>query len=57
VYDLGIEEFFYGKGICMIEWARAAGSILPKKRYEVTLDVLEDQNARDIKIERVGYEG
>jgi tRNA threonylcarbamoyladenosine biosynthesis protein TsaE len=54
VYDLGIEEFFYGNGICLIEWAKAAASILPEKRYEVTLDVLDDQNARDIKIERVG---
>jgi tRNA threonylcarbamoyladenosine biosynthesis protein TsaE len=54
VYDLGIEEFFYGKGICLIEWAKAAVSILPEKRYEVTLDVLDDQNARDIKIEKVG---
>jgi tRNA threonylcarbamoyladenosine biosynthesis protein TsaE len=54
VYDLGIEEFLYGKGICLIEWARAAVSILPEKRYEVTLDVLDDQNAREIRIEEVG---
>jgi tRNA threonylcarbamoyladenosine biosynthesis protein TsaE len=56
VYDLGVEEFLYGNGICLIEWAKAAASILPEKRYEVALDVLDDQNARDIKIERMGHE-
>ena len=53
VYDLGIEEYFYGNGICLIEWAEAAGSLLPKNRYEVTLKVL-GENAREIKIERRG---
>jgi tRNA threonylcarbamoyladenosine biosynthesis protein TsaE len=56
VYDLGVEEFLYGKGICLIEWAKAAISVLPEKRYEVTLNVLDDQNTRDIKIERMGHE-
>jgi tRNA threonylcarbamoyladenosine biosynthesis protein TsaE len=56
IYDLGVEEFLYGKGICLIEWAKAAVSVLPEKRYEVTLNVLDDQNTRDIKIERMGHE-
>lgn len=53
VYDLGIEEYFYGNGICLIEWAEAAESLLPKSRYEVTLKVV-DENAREINIERIG---
>ncbi len=53
LYDLGIEEYFYGNGICLIEWAEAAGSLLPKNRYEVSLKVL-GENARVIKIERRG---
>jgi tRNA threonylcarbamoyladenosine biosynthesis protein TsaE len=53
VYDLGVEEYFYGKGICLIEWARAATSLLPMKRYEVALRVLSQENTREITIEQV----
>jgi tRNA threonylcarbamoyladenosine biosynthesis protein TsaE len=52
LYDLGIEEYFYGKGICLIEWARAATSLLPSKRYQVTLHTLPEENTREITIER-----
>ncbi|MGA9363851.1 MAG: tRNA (adenosine(37)-N6)-threonylcarbamoyltransferase complex ATPase subunit type 1 TsaE [Bacteroidota bacterium] len=53
LYDLGVEEYFYGKGICLIEWARAATSLLPMKRYEVALSVLSEENTREITIEKV----
>jgi tRNA threonylcarbamoyladenosine biosynthesis protein TsaE len=53
LYDLGVEEYFYGKGICLIEWARAATSLLPMKRYEVALRVLSQENTREITIEQV----
>jgi tRNA threonylcarbamoyladenosine biosynthesis protein TsaE len=53
LYDLGVEEYFYGKGICLIEWARAATSLLPMERYEVALRVLSQENTREITIEQV----
>ncbi len=53
LYDLGVEEYFYGRGICLIEWARAATSLLPMKRYEVALSVLSEENTREITIEKV----
>jgi tRNA threonylcarbamoyladenosine biosynthesis protein TsaE len=56
VYDLGIEEYFYGKGICLIEWAKAALPILPKKRYEITLRILPEENTREIAIQKAGQE-
>jgi tRNA threonylcarbamoyladenosine biosynthesis protein TsaE len=56
VYDLGVEEYFYGKGICLIEWAKAASSLLPRKRYEVTLSILPQENTREIRIQKVGQE-
>ena len=36
--DLGAEEYFYGRGICLIEWAERAGSRLPARRREITLE-------------------
>jgi tRNA threonylcarbamoyladenosine biosynthesis protein TsaE len=56
VYDLGVEDYFYGRGICLIEWAKAASSLLPTKRYEITLSVLPQENTREITIEKVGEE-
>jgi tRNA threonylcarbamoyladenosine biosynthesis protein TsaE len=53
LFDLGVEEYFYGKGICLIEWARAATSLLPMKRYEVALSALSQENMREITIEKV----
>ena len=54
VYDLGIEEYFYGKGICLIEWADAAGPLLPPSRYDIILNILSGGNEREIRIEQLG---
>ena len=44
---LGYEEYFYGKGITLIEWAEKVGPFLPKKRWEVNLKILSE-NEREI---------
>jgi len=44
---LGYEEYFYGKGITLIEWAEKVGPFLPKKRWEVNLKILSE-NERQI---------
>ena len=35
--DLGCEEYFYGDGVCIIEWAEKMGSLLPRERIEIRL--------------------
>ena len=47
--DLGYEEYFYGEGICLIEWAEKAGKLLPSKRWDVELKILSE-NQREIFI-------
>lgn len=54
VFDLGVEEYFYGRGICLIEWAEVARTLLPMCRYDVTLRILDVESAREIQIERLG---
>jgi len=34
---LGMEEFLYGQGICVIEWAERLGSFLPENYLEVKI--------------------
>ena len=36
--DIGYEDYFYGEGLCMIEWANLIEEILPDKRYDVTIE-------------------
>lgn len=45
--DLGYEEFFFGKGVTVIEWAEKIQDIIPEKSLSVTLAYL-DQNQRSI---------
>jgi tRNA threonylcarbamoyladenosine biosynthesis protein TsaE len=51
IYDLGYEEFFYGDGITLIEWAEQLGDLLPSKRYDVRLSYGELDSHRRIMIE------
>lgn len=53
IYDIGYEEFFYGNGICLIEWADLLGDLLPANRYDVTLKHGATEQQRQIEIERL----
>lgn len=37
--DLGYEEYFYGNGVCVIEWASLIEDILPKDRLWIEIKV------------------
>ena len=36
--EIGYEDYFYGEGLCMIEWANLIEEILPDKRFDVTIE-------------------
>ena len=36
--EIGYEDYFYGNGLCMIEWANLIEEILPEKRFDVTIE-------------------
>jgi tRNA threonylcarbamoyladenosine biosynthesis protein TsaE len=48
--NLGYEEYFYGKGITLIEWAEKARDFLPKKRWDVHLKIVSESE-REITVE------
>lgn len=35
--DLGLEEYFYGDGVCLIEWARKIDELLPEDRLQIEI--------------------
>ena len=36
--EIGYEDYFYGEGLCMIEWANLIEEILPPRRKEITIE-------------------
>lgn len=36
--EIGYEDYFYGDGLCMIEWANLIEEILPSRRKEITIE-------------------
>ena len=39
--DLGWDDYLSGNGICLIEWAERAGSLLPPRALSIRIDVPE----------------
>lgn len=35
--EIGYEDYFYGDGVCLIEWAELIDEILPKKRTTIEI--------------------
>lgn len=52
--NLGLDDFFYGEGICLIEWAEKVEALLPARRYEIRLELVPDRpEARRIRVWRL----
>jgi tRNA threonylcarbamoyladenosine biosynthesis protein TsaE len=53
--EIGYEDYFYGDGVCLIEWAELIRELLPEKRVEVSIkkDLQKGFDYREITIEAV----
>ena len=54
--EIGYEDYIYGQGVCLIEWANLIEEILPERYICVTIekDLEKGFDYRRITIERVG---
>jgi tRNA threonylcarbamoyladenosine biosynthesis protein TsaE len=41
--DLGFEEYFYGNGVCVVEWAERLKEELPEERLEILFTHADDE--------------
>jgi tRNA threonylcarbamoyladenosine biosynthesis protein TsaE len=41
--DMGVEEYFYSDKLCLIEWPSKVESLLPEKRIELLISVLQEK--------------
>ncbi|MCR5209354.1 MAG: tRNA (adenosine(37)-N6)-threonylcarbamoyltransferase complex ATPase subunit type 1 TsaE [Lachnospiraceae bacterium] len=38
MYEVGFEDYFYGEGVCMIEWAELIEDLLPEDAMHITIE-------------------
>lgn len=43
--ELGLEEYFHGDGVSLVEWASRIADLLPEERLELVLNRLQAQSA------------
>lgn len=54
LYDLGFDEYFYGKGVCIIEWADKIDKMIPKERIVIDIEKGNDDDERTLHISGFG---
>lgn len=42
ISDLGLDDYFYGQGICVIEWAEKGLAVLPEEHLLIKIEYLSD---------------
>ena len=55
MYEIGFEDYFYGEGVCLIEWANLIEEILPDAYTQITIekDLEKGFDYRMITIEEI----
>lgn len=54
LYDIGYKEYFFGKGVCVIEWPERIIPLIPQERLEVRIQRGEEEEERIITFESLG---
>ena len=48
MYDIGIDEYLFGDGVCLIEWPEKMGAYLPRRAFRV--DISAEKDCRRITV-------
>ncbi len=53
MYEIGCEEFFYGEGVCLVEWASQIGPLLPEESVHIKIE-RDPERGDDYRLITVG---
>jgi tRNA threonylcarbamoyladenosine biosynthesis protein TsaE len=53
IAELGLDEYFYGKGVSVVEWAEKALELLPPENLLIEMEYISD-NERRLKLKASG---
>jgi len=51
--EIGFDEYLFGDGVCLIEWADRVENILPPNRFDIHLNLGEDEYTREITVSEI----
>lgn len=54
LYDLGFDEYFYGKGVCIIEWADKIEKMIPRENIVIDIEKSDALESRILHIHGYG---
>lgn len=57
MYELGYEEYFYGDGVSVIEWADLIEGLLPEDSIRIHIEFGNSENERIYTTEKLDMEG
>ena len=46
IIDLGLDEYLFGDGVCVVEWAEKAAGIFPEQHILVQIDSVDETSRR-----------
>lgn len=46
MFEIGIDDYLYGQGVCVIEWANQIMDILPEDKIVIKLDYGKEEGSR-----------
>lgn len=54
MYEIGFEDYFYGEGVCLIEWSNLIKELIPENAIRVLIekDIEKGLNYRKITMEK-----
>ena len=55
LYDLGLDEYFYGEGVSVVEWADPASGILPPETIFIELKYGASEDERLCRVSKCTY--
>jgi tRNA threonylcarbamoyladenosine biosynthesis protein TsaE len=44
--DLGLDDYFYGEGVCVVEWAEKGLSLMPRGHLLIEIEYISDSGRR-----------
>lgn len=47
MYEIGYEEYFYGDGVCIVEWASQIEELIPKEHLWIEIKLGDSENSRE----------
>ncbi len=50
--DLDLEDYFFGSGICMVEWAQKISRLLPPSYWSISLNI-KSSTDRSITVDKI----